>query len=220
MTPTHFIRVIFFTQGRAQTNRFDRGRVAERLPQFTVLLRRLRPKNTSPARNEVVYEEETPMLNLLSRLALLIPFATTRGHTLKALSSRERVRAYFFSRSFFLFVIVSRTLHPRAVSSRSTNPGPVCTSNSRVSGLSHPPRRMSSRHCVNNGPCRPVAGSRWDRKHIRPAFARDFSPVFVAILCGCLIRVSAHIRSSFVCRRYDENSRSSIESFFFLEVFL
>lgn len=209
MTPTHFIRAFFFAQEHTDESiRWrDEGRtgVAERLPQFTALLRRLRPKNTSPARNEVVYEEEAPMLNLLSRLALLIPFAATRGHTLKTLSRKTECvcvcvcARIFFSLPFFSFRHRFTDSPPArmVVSSRSTNPVPVCTSNSRVSGLSFSPENV-----------KPTLSQQWtlsldpqrDRKHIRPAFARDFSPVFATILCECLIRVSAHTRSSFVCQ--------------------
>lgn len=54
-------RSYFRTQGRAkETTDGGKEKITERLPQFTALLRRLSPKNTSPARNEVVYEEEAP----------------------------------------------------------------------------------------------------------------------------------------------------------------
>lgn len=62
MLPSPFvchIRAFLLKDAKRKT---DRGKeeVTERLPQFMALLRRLSPKNTSPARNEVVYEEEVP----------------------------------------------------------------------------------------------------------------------------------------------------------------
>lgn len=92
-TPSHFVRhahVVLFSPP-LKDERGGEGNaegVTERLPQFTAVFAGAAPKIRSRARNEVVYEEEAPMLNLPSRLALLIPFATTR--TLEA-SPRERV---------------------------------------------------------------------------------------------------------------------------------
>lgn len=122
----------------------------------------------------------------------------------------------FFPFSFF--AIVSRTLHPRAVSSRSTNP--VLFARAILGSLILPGECQAGAASIAD----PVAGSRRDRKHIRStAFARDFSPVF-AILCGCLIRVSAHTRSSFVCQKCScmtriQDRKFYIESFFFQRYF-
>jgi len=98
-------------------------RVTERLSQFMALLRRgLSPKNTFSTRNEVVYEEEVSMLNLLSQLTLLIPFATTR-----TLEASPRERACFFAAHTIsvacLFCHPFYELHsPPAVPSPSINP--------------------------------------------------------------------------------------------------
>lgn len=102
------------------------------------------------------------MLNLLSRLALLIPFATTGDDTLEASSPRERVRtrvSIFFS--LFLFSPSFHGFFTRAVSSRSTNP--VLFARAILGSLILPGECQAGAASIAD----PVAGSRRDRKHIR-----------------------------------------------------
>lgn len=109
------------------------------------------------------------MLNLLSRLTLLIPFASTR--TLEA-SPRETARVFFHRAR------TSRLRHCRRFTNSTCGfffffdkPGSVCTCK-RV-GSSSPAKAECQPCCVNSQSS--IGRSRRDRKHICSAFANDFS---------------------------------------------
>lgn len=89
-------------------------------------------------------------------------------------------------------VLVLRTPH-LWFSFAFDKPGLVYTGNSHVGSLFPGESRMSTALRQQRVPSRK---SQRDRKHIRPAFVRDFSPVFLWNP-GRLIRISANTRPSF-----------------------